>query len=216
MRRFPLPRFLGGLIVFGMFCMAPGVWSQPQDSIGRVTAVEGRATVLHQGRFAPEAMTLQKPVFQEDIIETDVASKVRITLTDSTVISLGERSRLELKQFLYDPRQQTRTARFTIPSGVFRTVVKALIPQSTVEIITGIALAAVRGTDLMGEVSAESTAIVVLEGTVVVSNVRPRFNAVATLTPGMGTTVVDEQPPGAVTKWSESRIEALRRATTIP
>jgi hypothetical protein len=160
-------------------------------------------------------VTLQKPVFQEDIIETDVASKVRITLTDTTVISLGERSRLELKQFLYDPRQQTRTGRFIIPSGVFRTIIRTLIPQSTVEIITPTALAAIRGTDLMGEVSAESTAIVVLEGTVMVSNVSPRFRGLATLTEGSGTTVVDEQPPSAITKWSESRIEALRQATTI-
>jgi ferric-dicitrate binding protein FerR (iron transport regulator) len=215
MRRSPLPRFLGGLIVFGMFCTAPGVWSQPQDSIGRVTAVEGRATILRQGRFALEAATLQKPVFQEDIIETDVASKVRITLTDATVISLGERSRLELKQFLYDPRQQTRTGRFIISSGIFRTIIRTLIPQSTIEIITPTALAAIRGTDLMGEVSAESTAIVVLEGTVMVSNASPRFRGSATLTQGTGTTVVDEQPPSAVTKWAESRIEALRQATTV-
>lgn len=215
MRRFPLPQFLGGLIVFGMFCMTSNVWPQPQESIGRVTAVEGRVTVLRQCRFAPEVVVPQKPVFQEDIVETDAASKVRITLTDATVISLGERSRLELKQFLYDHRQQTRTARFLIPSGIFRTIIKTLMPPSTFEIVTPTALAAIRGTDLMGEVSAESTAIVVLEGTVMISNVRPSFRGLATLTQGTGTTVVDEQPPSAVTKWSESRIEALRQATTI-
>jgi hypothetical protein len=215
MRHFPLPRFLGGLIVFGIFCTASSVCPQPQESVGRVTALEGRATVLRQGRFVPEAVTLQKPVFQEDVIETDVASKVRVTLTDATVISLGERSRLELKQFLYDPRQQTRTSRFTIPSGVFRAIIKGLLPQSTIEIITPTAVAAIRGTDLMGEVSTKSTAIVVLEGTVMISNVRPHFRGLATLTQGTGTTVVDDQPPGAVTQWSESRIDALRRATTI-
>jgi hypothetical protein len=216
MRRFPLRRSLGGLIIFSLCSTASSVWPQAQESIGRVTAVEGRATVLRQGRFAAEAVTPQKPVFQEDIIETDVASKVRITLTDATVISLGERSRLELKQFLYDPRQQTRTASFTIPLGIFRAIIKKLMPQTTMEIITPTAVAAIRGTDLMGEVSAESTAIVVLEGTVLVSNVRPRFRGLATLTQGTGTTVVDDQPPGAVTKWSDSRIEALRRATTVP
>jgi hypothetical protein len=215
MRRFLLQRSLGGLIVFAIFCMASSVWPQPQESMGRVTAVEGRATVLRQGRFAPEPLTLQKAMFQEDIIETDVASKVRIMLTDATVISLGERSRLELKQFLYDPRQQTRTARLTIPSGIFRAIIEKLIPQSTMEIITPTAVAAIRGTDLMGEVSAESTSIVVLEGTVMISNIRPGFRALATLAQGTGTSVVDDQPPSAVTRWSESRIQALRQATTI-
>ncbi len=99
--------------------------------------------------------------------------------------------------------------------GIFRAIVKQLIPQSTFEIITPTAVAAIRGTDLMGEVTEKSTAIVVLEGAVMISNVRPLFRGLATLSPGAGTTVTADQPPSAPTKWSESRVEALRKATTI-
>jgi hypothetical protein len=144
-----------------------------------------------------------------------MASKVRITLTDTTIISLGERSRLELTQFLYDARQQTHTARLTIPSGFFRAIVKKLIPQSIFEVITPTAVAAIRGTEIMGEVTAESTAIVVIEGTVMISNVRPRFRGMSTLTPGTGSTVTADQPPSTPTRWAESRIEALRKATSL-
>jgi hypothetical protein len=215
MRRLPLQWILVGLSLLGMLPMASSAWPQPRGSIGRVTALEGQAKVLRQGQFAPEPMVLQKLVFQEDIIETGVASKVRITLTDATVISLGEQTRLELKQFLYNARQQTHIARFLISSGVFRATVKRLIPQSTFEAITPTAVAAIRGTDLMGEVTANSTAIVVLEGVVEISNVRPLFPGIATLTPGTGTTVTADQLPSPPTKWSESRIEALLKATTI-
>jgi hypothetical protein len=205
------------LIMLGLLSLLPSAAAQAQDgkSIGHVTGVEGKVTVLRQGKFAPELLTLRRPVFREDIIETDRASKVRIALTDATVISLGEQSRLELNQFSQDARQQTRAGRFAMTMGVFRAILKEMMPPSTFEVTTPTAVAAIRGTDLMGEVSPNSTAIVVLDGTVGVFNIRPSLPDQAILTPGMGTTVTSNQPPSAPTRWSESRIEALRRATTI-
>jgi FecR protein len=205
------------LVVLGLLSLPPSAAAQAQDgkSIGQVTALEGKVTVLPPGKFAPEPLTLRRPVFREDIIETDRASKVRITLIDATVISLGEQSRLELKQFSYDPGQQTRAGRFAITVGIFRAILKEVILQSASEVNTPTAVAAIRGTDLMGEVTPDSTAIVVLEGTVGVSHARPSVPGLVTLTQGMGTTVTSDQPPSGPTRWSESRIEALRRATAI-
>jgi hypothetical protein len=209
--------WLGLVPVLGLLSLLSGAAAHAQQpkSIGHVTALEGKVTVLRQGKFAPEPLTLQKPVFQEDIIETDRASKVRITLADATVISLGEQSRLELKQFSHDARQQTRSGRLAIAWGFFRAILKEMTSPSTVEVITPTAVAAIRGTDLLGEVTADSTAIVVLEGTVVVSNVRPIFRGLSTLTPGMGTTVKSDEPPSTPTRWSDPRIEGLRRATAL-
>ncbi len=205
------------VVVLGLLSVLPfmAAHAQQAKSIGHVTALEGTVTVLHQGKFAPEPLTLQKPMFQEDIIETDRASKVRITLTDATVISLAEQSRLELKQFSHDARQRTRSGRLAISLGIFRAILKEMIPSSAIEVATPTTVAAIRGTDLMGEVTADSTAIVVLEGTVAVSNVRPVFRGISTLSPGMGTTVRSDGPPSTPTKWSASRIEGLLRATTI-
>src|SRR5688500_5530659 len=93
MRR-PLRRSLVGLIFLSMLFMvfmAATTWPQAPESIGRITALEGQATVLRQGRFRAEPLALHTPLFEEDIIETAMASKLRITLTDTTVISLGER-----------------------------------------------------------------------------------------------------------------------------
>jgi hypothetical protein len=205
------------LVVLGLLSPLPSAVAHAQDgkSIGQVTAVEGRVTVLRQGKFAPEPVMVRKSVFREDIIETDRASKVRITLVDATVISLGEQSRLELRQFSYDSQQQKRAGRFAMTLGVFRAILKELMPQSTFEVTTPTAVAAIRGTDLMGEVSPNSTAIVVLDGTVEISSVRPSVPDQVVLTAGMGTTVTTDQPPSTPTRWSEARIEALRRATTV-
>jgi hypothetical protein len=206
------------VVVLGLFSFLPyasPAHAQQAKRIGTVSALEGKATVLHQGKFTPEPLAIHQPIFPEDIIETDVGSKIRLTLIDATAVMLGERSRVVIDRFVYAPQQQTLTARLTVLSGIFRAIIKELLPQSTFEVTTPTAIAAIRGTDLMGEVRAESTAIVVLEGTVVVSNVRPRFRGLTTLTPGTGTTVLTDQPPSAPTRWSESRIEALRRATAL-
>ena len=209
--------WLGLVAVLGLYRLIPSAAAHAQQpkSIGHVTALEGKVTVLRQGKFAPEPLTLQKAVFQEDIIETDRASKVRMTLSDATVISLGEQTRFEFKQFSHEAWQQTRSSRLAIAWGLFRAILKEMTSPSTVDVITPTAVAAIRGTDLMGEVIADSTAIVVLEGTVAVSNVRPMVLGVATLTAGMGTTVKGVEPPSTPTRWSESRIEGLRRATSL-
>jgi hypothetical protein len=204
-----------GILSFMSLLIASTVWPQAQNSIGRVTALEGQATVLHQGRFAPEPLALQKPVFEEDIIETGLASKIKITLIDATVISLGEQSRLELRRFAHNAREQTRTARLTLAVGIFRAIINTLVPSSTFEVTTPTAIAAIRATDLMGEVTPNSTAVVVLEGTVTLANVRPDFRGTAVLTEGEGSTVTADQPPTTPTRWSPSRIEALQRATTV-
>jgi len=209
--------WLSSVVVLGLYNLLPSVTAHAQQpkSIGRVTALEGKVSVLRQGKFAQEPLTLYKPVFQEDIIETDRVSKVRITLSDATVISLGEQSRFELKQFSHEAGQQTHSSRLVIAWGFFRAILKEITSPSTVEVITPTSVAAIRGTDLMGEATADSTAIVVLEGTVEVTNVRPMVSGLATLTPGMGTTVKGDEPPSAPTRWSESRVEGLRRATTL-
>jgi hypothetical protein len=198
------------VLMLGLLSLLSSGASQAQ-----VTGLEGKVTVLPQGKFAPELLTLRRPVFREDIIETDRAAKVRITLTDATVISLGELSRLELKEFSQETRQQTRAGRFAMTLGVFRAILKEMMPPSTFEVTTPTAIAAIRGTELMGEVSPNSTAIVVLDGSVGVSNIRPNVPEQVVLSPGMGTTVTSGQSPSAPTRWSESRIEALRRATTL-
>jgi hypothetical protein len=205
------------MVILGLLTLLLSAVAQAQDgkSIGHVTGLEGKVTVLPQGKFTPEILALRRSVFQEDIIETDRASKVRITLIDATVISLGEQSRLELRQFSHEARHQTRAGRLAITLGVFRAILKEMLPPSTFEVTTPTAIAAIRGTDLMGEVSSNSTAIVVLDGTVGVVNIRPTVLDQAVLTAGMGTTVTSDQPPSAPTRWSESRIEALRRVTTL-
>jgi hypothetical protein len=189
--------------------------AQQGESVGKVTALEGRATVQHNGGSAPQAVRLQGPVYQQDVVRTEAASKLQLTFVDGTVVSLGEQSTLQITRFVYSPPKQTQNALVTISVGVFRAIVKTLSPESTFEINTPTAIAAIRGTDIMGEVGGDATAIVVLDGTVALFNAQTVFRGIVALTPGLGSTVRNDRPPTPPTKWAEERIELLQRATTI-
>jgi len=198
-----------------LLCGSLAVAQQP-GSIGKVAALEGNATVLHRGNLLDAPLALQSPLYPEDMIHTAAASKIKLSLVDGTVLSLGEKSTLHLTTFVYSPKQKTRTSLFSIPEGLFRAVTAKVLPRSKVEVATTTAVAAIRGTDWMGEVTVESSAMVVLKGKVAVSSIHHGVRGKVTLTERMGTTVKGTEPPTTPNKWGEARVNALMKATELP
>jgi len=105
-------RRVGRTIWLMLLTMTPLLlWSahslaQPEH-IGRVTALQGRASVQHSGSGRREPLSAQSLVYRADRIETLEASKIKITLVDDTELTLGERSTMTLSKFVYLPAQQT-------------------------------------------------------------------------------------------------------------
>jgi hypothetical protein len=215
MKRWSWLWLLVALVVVYILSAGLPAEAQQGEKIGAVTILEGKATVRHGASPTPQPLRVQSPIYQHDVIRTEAASKLQLTFVDDTVVNLGEKSTLEITRFVYSPQQPNQNSILTIPAGVFRAIVKKLLPQSTFEVTTPTAIAAVRGTDFMGEVSPETTSFVVLEGAVALFSARTIFRGIATLSEGLGSTISRDQPPSTPTKWGEARVEALRRATTI-
>jgi hypothetical protein len=199
------------LVLFGPIALA-----QQPDRVGYVTALQGEATVLHEGSTQLEPLAPLSPLYPLDIIQTQAVSKIKLTFTDGTVLTLGEKSKLRITEFVYAPKQNTHTALFTISLGVFRAIVQKILPQSRFEVATTTAVAALRGTEWLGEVKPDSTAIAVLAGKVSVSHINPDIPGEVVLTEGMGTDVDKLQSPTAPKKWGKARIDALWKATKLP
>jgi ferric-dicitrate binding protein FerR (iron transport regulator) len=105
----------------------------------------------------------------------------------------------------------------SIASGFFRAVARKILPQTLFEMRTGTAVAAVRGTQWLSEVTPEATAIVVLQGKVAVVHTHRSIRGKVVLTPGQGTDVRGNRPPPtALKKWAEERVSRLLRATELP
>ena len=103
-----------------------------------------------------------------------------------------------------------------IARGIFRAVTRKVFPQTTFEVHTATAVAAVRGTQWLGEVTSEATAITVIEGEVAVTHAEARIGGTVVLTPGQGTDVQGQQPPTAPRLWAAERVARLLQATTLP
>lgn len=191
-------------------------WSQSQDSIGHVAEVQGQATVRHAGSTQTAPLQVQHPVFREDTIETFEGAKIKLLLKDSTELSLAERGSMTLSKFVFAPQKKTQQGVVSIAQGFFRAVTHKAVPQTNFEVRTSTAVAAVRGTQWLGDVSPEATAIVVLQGEVAVRHADPTIKGAVRLTHGLGTDVVGKTPPTAPKQWAERRVSTLLRATAFP
>lgn len=199
------------MLILGSIALA-----QPQESIGKVAALEGQAKVRHKESSRSEPLTPESPLYREDIIQTGAASKIKLRFNDGSVLILGANATVEITAFVYSPPQDIQTSMFTIFLGAFRATIEKVLPRAKMEVITPTAVAAIRGTDWMGEVKIESTAIVVLKGKVAISNIRPELRGEVSLTEGMGTTVMINQSPTPPNKWETARVNALLKATALP
>lgn len=204
------------LIILYLLLGGTAVLAQPQDRIGQVASVEGQATAQRAGSAQRLPLQVAHPVYQEDTIETGEGGKIRLVLIDETELSLGQHSSMTLSQLVFAPQRHTHRGVVSVAQGVFRAITKQVIPQTTFEIRTGTAVAAVRGTQWLGEVTAQSTAIVVLQGEVAVTHANPAIAGAAVLTQGLGTEVQEKSAPTTPKKWPEPRVFTLLRATALP
>lgn len=195
------------------------LWSVPvlaQESIGQVAALQGQATVQRAGSSQTMPLRVESPVYRDDTIQTLEASKIRLFLIDGTELALGERGVMTLSQFVFAPQRHTHRGVVSIARGIFRAVTRKVLPQTAFEVRTATAVAAIRGTQWLGEVTPDTTAIVVLEGEVSVAHADARVRGTVVLTPKMGTDVRGKSPPTAPRQWDEKRVSTLQQAIAIP
>lgn len=216
MRHHLVSRCCSTLVLGTMLLCSALVLAQQPASIGQVTALQGRATIQHQGEPRAIPLNMHSPVYPGDVLQTAVASKFKLTLLDGTELTLGEQGSMTLSRFVYDPQQKSQNVLLRITSGIFRAVTPKFLSQGQFEVHTTTSVAAIRGTDWMGQVMPETTGIVVLRGKVAVANANPAISGEVVLERGLGTDVQVQSPPTAPKKWGAARVQTLQRATTLP
>ena len=200
-------------------CVSLAIFSSSavaEQKVGQVVALSGKATVSHGKRATPETLTMQAPVYEKDVIRTEPAAKVKIRFDDGTHVTVAELSNLEIREFVLAPKPKTPSAVLVLAAGAFRAIVNNVSQRDKFVVQTPTAVAGVRGTDWMGEIKADSTGIVVLQGEVGVSNINPAIPGEVILTDRMGTDVKVNQAPTPPKEWSEARRNALLEATDLP
>ena len=190
----------------------PGV---RRDRLGQRAGRAGPGRRAGAGpRRAPLAVGTE--VFEGDRIRTAADARLRLSLEDGSVLTLGAATDLDLGRFRYLPQQAARDVLLEVPRGIIRILVELLVAHSTFEVQTHTAVASVRGTDWIAEAGPDATAIVALGGRVGVRSADPAQAGEVVLFTGEGTTVEAGAPPQAKTTWGEARKSAFIERTRLP
>ena len=127
---------------------------------GTVTALDPAATRNSAG------LGLREGVQWNDLLETNVSGRLRVSLRDGSILSLGSNSQMRVVQHSAATQQTTLDLLF----GRLRSqVVKLTQPNSRFEVRTPTAVAGVIGTDFLLIVTTDRTTVVVFSGVVKVT-----------------------------------------------
>jgi outer membrane protein OmpA-like peptidoglycan-associated protein len=138
-------------VSLGALAVLVGVASthaQQVDSIGNITAVQPRVEVMHPGASAVAEVKMGAPVLFKDTYETMSQAKLKLLFHDDSILSLGEKTRLQITENVYNPLQGQRRTVINVVNGTVRALVGKVFggPGSKFEIHTPTAVAAARGT----------------------------------------------------------------------
>jgi len=136
---------IGTTLAIGWPTSAQGL---KQQAIGFYVTVIGKPTVIHVGQPAAVPVKLREDVYFKDVIETQVISRAKALFEDDSILTVGENSRVEVNEFIYDPANNQRSTILRLFQGKARALVGKLFAGlgSKFEVHTPTAVAAARGT----------------------------------------------------------------------
>jgi hypothetical protein len=168
------------LCLAGAFLLAnalqPGVgWSQsnsPQSAtldsnpVGKVQNVSGTAHIEHATAVLVQA-NLPSPtvgqakvgdlVYRGDVVETAVNGELGITFADGTSVNFSSSARLEVNEFIYDPRSTSNSTLISLTQGTFNFISGAIAKSGQMKIDTPVGTIGIRGTAPRVEISKDGS-----------------------------------------------------------
>src|SRR5437867_6482429 len=116
--------------------------------IGLYTTVQGAVTVTHPRAANTLPVNVDDEVLFKDVIQTRHESRTKAFFADDSILTVGEKSRIEITEHIYDPDRNMRRMVVKLVQGRLRALVAKVFngPGSAFEIHTPTAVVAARGT----------------------------------------------------------------------
>lgn len=121
-------------------------------NIGTVTLVEGDAFVLRDSNS--KKLNLGDTILNQDIIETKMNSKAKITFVDDTVITIGKESSLNIEDYYFSSSEPSKVkTQLSITKGTFHAITGQIgkVNPSKFKLKTKNATIGIRGTEFFGD-----------------------------------------------------------------
>jgi hypothetical protein len=175
-----------------------------QDAIGTVSRIQGEASGTRNG--ATRALAPNSAVFLNETVATGETARLEVTFTDNTRLTLGEKAKLTLDNYVYDSATGRGTIKFGL-LGAFRFVSGQVskLASAEVSVTTPVAIVGIRGTEFWGgPIDGQALGVFLIEGSVSVAN--GAGQQILNL-PGQGTNIAAPgAAPGPVTFWPPDKV----------
>jgi hypothetical protein len=184
-----------------------------QEAIGAVSRIQGEANGTRGG--ATRALGLNAPVFLNEIVSTGAGARLEVTFADDTRVTVGEKAKLTLDTFVFDPAAGNGAIKFGV-TGALRFVSGKLtkLASSDVSVTTGVATLGIRGTEFWGgPIDDQALGVFLVTGVVSVSNAAGEQ---ILSRPGQGTNIATPgSAPGPVTFWPQDKVDRAVATVTF-
>ena len=157
---------VASLFIIGASCLLPGLaWGQSDaarppagfdsKSIGKVTDTTGAVTIEHpsgvvvQASLAPGGIGQVKvddSVYRGDLIQTGADGALGIVFADGTSFKVSNNARMELNEFVYDPKGNSNSTLFNLSKGSFTFLAGAIAKTGSMKVDTPVGTMGIRGT----------------------------------------------------------------------
>jgi tetratricopeptide (TPR) repeat protein len=132
-------------------------------AIGKVVTATGSVTVQHVNAVLVQAnlgggtanTKVGDFVYKGDVVSTGANGAVGITFSDGTAFNLSSNARMELNEFVYDPKGKSNSTLFNLSKGTFTFIAGKVAKTGDMKIDTPVATMGIRGTAPRVEISAD-------------------------------------------------------------
>lgn len=181
------------------------------ERAGNVVYVQGDAFVERQHISIKAEKRFE--LLEEDNVRTEERSRIKMLFRDDSVLTLGPRSRLIIKEYLYSPETKRAESIYELIDGKLR----AVVGNAGFKVTTPTAFSAARGTIYLiwYDSLKEFTGIAVLDGEVEAGNIDPTIKGSVIIRKGEVAYIYKNMPPSLPVPFGKDTDEDRISAETI-
>jgi hypothetical protein len=179
---------------------------------GTVVGVSGSCFVQSGGQRAP--LRMGQPVQVADTVDVPADGKLKLRMTDGTVVSVAAGTQMTISAYVTDAGGQRQDGKLSLAQGLLHAVVSPMGRPASFEVDTAVGTAAVRGTDWFIEALPGSAQVGVLEGSVNLTSAATKRSE--TVPARWGARLEAGRDPVPARLWAPAEFQAVITRTEVP
>jgi len=202
---------LYGAGALAVLSLAPNL-ADAAAGAGSVVGLVGACAAERGGQSI--ALKLGDSVAVSDTVVVPADGKLKLRMSDGSVISLASGTRVTLATYQTDASGQRQNAQLSLAQGLLRAVVAPVSQPAAFEVSTAVGTAAVRSTDWFVEAKPGSSQVGVLSGSVVLRSSATGHEV--TIPARWGARLEAGRDPVDARLWAPQEFQAVISRTDVP